>query len=96
MLRQGAMRCNTHAAKLHVLTACCVCTQVKLNAKTIEALQLTVTASSVATAILNTTKLKLKPHHVNVRSTNHPRQFRELTPRTGHERERYPRAAARQ
>jgi len=41
--------------------------QVKLNAKTIESLQLTVDATSVASAILNTNKLKLKPHHVNVR-----------------------------
>jgi len=67
MLRQGARRCNVHAANMHLLSACHLRTQVKLNAKTIEALQLTVTASSVATAILNTTKLKLKPHHVNVR-----------------------------
>ena len=79
-----------------VLSARCI-TQVKLNAKTIEALQLTVTATSVATAILNTSKLKLKPHHVNVRSfTNSPLHFRELTPCAGHERERDPRAAARQ
>ena len=71
--------------------------QVKLNAKIIEALQLTVNASSVATAILNTTKLKLKPHHVNVRSVTNPLlHFAELTPCAGHERERYPCATSRQ
>ena len=43
---------------------------MKLNVKTIESLQLTVDASTVANAILNTTKLKLKPHHVNVMRSN--------------------------
>jgi DNA-directed RNA polymerase III subunit RPC1 len=45
-----------------------ICPQVKLNAKTIESLQLSVDANSVASAILNTPKLKLKPNHVNVRA----------------------------
>lgn len=41
--------------------------QVKLNARTISSLQLSVDAGTVAMAILNTPKLKLKPHNVNVR-----------------------------
>jgi len=42
--------------------------QIKLDLNKISALQLSVTTASVAHAILNTPKLKLKPSHVQVRS----------------------------